>query len=112
MWCLRSTSLRLADQGFSGKLHRARKGRFSTVGTPHYDAVDTVGCGETPIASPKHIIPKDGFRNARIKIATAFRDNGHRVTQKRLGNTRSRPQCDGENVDAQGDRIAAYVEVN
>lgn len=104
--------IRLADQTVRGRPHRDRKKRLITVGTPHYDDKDVVGCGETPLPAPKHIIPQNGFRNARIKVAKAFRDNGHRVTQKRWNNTKSRKQCDGENVDAQGDGIVAYVEVN
>lgn len=104
--------IRLADQTVKGKLHRDRKRRFITVGTPHYDAKDVVGCGETPLPSPKHIIPKNGFRNARIKIAKGFKDAGHKVTQKRWRNTKAREQCDGENVDAQGDGIVAFVRVN
>ena len=104
--------IRLAAQTVKKKLHRDKKRRFITVGTPHDADKDVIGCGETPVPTPKHIIPKNGFRNARIKIAKAFKSSGHKVTQKRWKNTRSREQCDGENVDAQGDGIVAFVRVN
>lgn len=75
------------------------KGRYDTVGTPHYDRTRS-GCSG-------HVVPPGGYVNARYELTNRYYNAGYSYFYQNWGNTYEILQCGGYYVASDG--YAAWV---